>query len=254
VPNQADKPKNNYTLKLGSWYFAPRLKLTIIALLLFFILVYLGIWQLQRAQYKQNIFAKLEAKSKATPKVLNDLQDPTLEQDCFTPITVEGVYLNNYTILIDNQMHDHKAGYRVITPMHVPHSPNWLLVDRGWIAAEPDRAHLPKIELVFGLKQITGIINTIRSGIVLKKDQVADEIKWPVVLQTLDYNLINEHLRHPIYHFVLQLNAKEPGSYAYQKIDYGVSRDKHLGYALEWFLLAFLLMMYYIIVSTKRRL
>ncbi len=253
MSNPKDKPKERYLLKLGSWYFAPRWKLTLIAVLTLFILVYLGFWQIGRAQQKQNIFKILHERTNAATIDLQQIPEPSLENNRFTPVQVEGLYLNNYTILLDNQMLDHKPGYRVITPMHIPKSMNWLLVDRGWIPLEKDRRQLPKIELIFGMKTIKGIINTIGSGILLEKEPEA-ALKWPIVLQKLDYDLIAKQLHHPIYPFVLQLNEKQPGSYAQVPIDYGVSYEKHLGYALQWFLFAFILIMYYIIVSTKRRL
>lgn len=247
------KQNEKHLLKVGNWYFAPRLKLTAITILLISILVYLSLWQVGRAYEKQNIFHNLQKQSQAEPIQLSDLKEPSLENNRYTPITTEGVYLNNYTILIDNQMHDHKTGYRVITPMHVPHLDKWILVDRGWVATGASRAELPKIDVVFGMKKITGVINTIGSGIVLQKDKAVEHIKWPIVLQNLNYELITTQLHHPIYDFTLQLNEKQPGSYEYGKITYGISSEKHFGYALEWFLLALLLLTYYVVVSTKRR-
>lgn len=252
MSNQIEKPKHIFCLKIGSWSFAPNFKLTVIVILLISILVYLGFWQIGRSHYKQNISQELGSKVQTKSVDLKSLVDPTLAKDRFTPVYVEGVYLHNYTILIDNQMHDHKVGYRVVTPMHVPRSENWVLIDRGWVPANKDRSQLPKIDVVFGLMEVQGIINNISSGIVLQKDKANDELKWPIVLQSLDYDLIAIQLHHPVYKFVVQLNENQPGAYVHAKTSFGLSSNKHLGYAVEWFFLALTVLIYYIVVSTKR--
>lgn len=252
MSNHEDKQVKKLRLQIGSWCFAPTLKLTITTAILFIILVYLGIWQIGRACYKKNIFQSIQAKTQASPVELITIKDPTLEKDRFTAVSFEGVFLNNFNILIDNQMLDHKVGYRVLTPVHSPLLDKWVLVDRGWIPAGPDRKQLPNIGVIFGFKDVTGIINTISTGIALVNDKVVEDPHWPLVLQQLDYDLIAAQLKHPVFAFVVQLPQKHPHSFTYPPLDFGISSDKHWGYAFQWFILAFILLMYYVIFSTKR--
>lgn len=237
MSNHEKKLNQKYTLKLS-------LKLSLITLLLSFILVYLGTWQIGRAREKENILVRLAQKSKLPAIKLEHIKDPALIQDRFSNVTVTGVFLNNYSFLLDNQMLDHKVGFRILTPMQTPKLTKWIIVDRGWIPRNTDRNIIPKIESIYGLQEMVGIINTIPSGIILKKDSVNPSTAWPRVIQRIDYELLSQDLKHPIFDFVVQLNTNG--------IDFGISSSKHMGYAMQWFIFASILIIYYLIVSIKR--
>lgn len=244
MSNAEENLKPKYSLNLGPWCFAPGIKLSIVTLTLCIILVYLGIWQLNRAAYKQNIIQKLQTKIDTQPIQLRFIQYPSLEKDQFTPVMFDGVYLNKYTFLLDNQMLDHKVGFRVLTPFQSPGLDKWVLIDRGWVPLDKDRQNLPKIEDIYGVKSIKGIINTISTGIILQKDTPSLIPNWPIIIQNLDYNFISAQLQHQIYPFIVQLDAPT---------EFGVSSHKHWGYAAQWFIFALLVVVYYVIASTKRR-
>jgi surfeit locus 1 family protein len=251
--NQKENLNPKYTLDLGPWRFAPRLGLSIITLCLLFILVYLGLWQMARAAYKENIFSVSQQKINNPSIDLKLISEPTLDKDRFTPISIDGVFLNNYTFLLDNQMFNHKLGFRVITPVQAPYLNKWVLVDRGWVPQDKERSKLPTIDTIYGLKHITGIINTISTGILLKKDELSPNSNWPLVIQSLDFEYIAKQLNHQVFDFVQQLNANEAGAYQMPPLDFGLKSTKHVAYAVQWFFLATVLLIYYFIVSTKRR-
>lgn len=245
--------KYQFSLNFGSRCFAPSLKLSIITLVLFCILVYLGIWQIQRALYKNNLLQTLQSRVQETPKELSVISEPSLEKDRFKHIDVEGVFLNNFTFLLDNQMLDHKPGFRVLTVLQSPRLEKWLLIDLGWIPLGNSRAELPDIPIIYGVKKINGIINTISCGTVLQADDTETNNTWPNVIQNLDYSYIESKLRHPVYEFVIQIQAADFNYFPYPPIDYGFNSDKNWGYAFQWFIFALLVLLYYLINSIKRR-
>jgi len=237
---------SNRTTKLKSKYsFTPSLKLSIVTLLLFLILVYLGTWQIGRAHEKQNILLNIQKKTKLPPVKLETMSNPGLINDRFTPVTIKGVFLNHQTFLLDNQMLNHKAGFRVLTPMQTPKLKNLILIDRGWVPANTPRTILPKIETIYGMQEINGLINSAASGIILKKDLVNLSTNWPVIIQSVDYEFISQQLQHPLYKFVIQLQSSN--------VDLGISPAKHLGYAMQWFIFASLAIVYFLIASIKRK-
>lgn len=236
-------PDSEFNVKIGSWRFVPRLKLSIFALILFIILVYLGNWQLHRASQKKALATAVETKINSVAVKLSTIAEPSLDKDRFLPVTVAGVYMNQYTFFVDNQIVNRRPGFKVLTPLHSPQLNKWVLIDRGWIPMPPDRQHMPEIEPVFGLQYIRGYINNIATGVALEKDKLQAEPSWPLLIQEFDYNFISEQLQHPIYNFIIQ--TEKPSSDIFNS-------DRHIGYALQWFTFAILVLIYYVVMSVKR--
>jgi surfeit locus 1 family protein len=239
-------------IKLGVWHFTPKLKLSIISLILCSILAYLGTWQLDRAAYKKNISAHLQEKTNNFLVALESLQDPNLTTDRFTKVQFAGQFINELTFLLDNQMYNHKPGYKVLTVAKSQQLEKWVLVDRGWIALGTNRNSLPEITALEGNVQVDGIINTIPTGIALQKDTLTLNQTGPFVIQTLDYKLLNTVLPHEIFDFVVQLQSTDLTSYTITDINFGVSQYKHMGYAVQWYCFALLVLIYYMIVTIKK--
>lgn len=253
MSNEDKTERNQFSISFGAWQFEPKLKLSIISLLLILILVYLGVWQLFRAHEKKILYLQLQQKSTQRPILLQTIDQPSWRSHRYTSVLIDGVFLNQYTFLIDNQIYKHQPGYRVITPVQTPQVNEWILVDRGWIPLGIDRQHLPEVEPIFGLKDIRGVINTIPSGIVLKDDQIQDFPKWPLVLQKVDYSLIEKQLHHPVSDFVIQLQSSDLIQYSIPPLEIGLAPTKHIGYALQWFTFAVMAFIYYVIASSRRR-
>lgn len=231
-----------------------KFRVTSIFFLSFFcILAYLGTWQLYRAQEKKNIILQMQERMHTTPIMLSSLVNPELEKFRFTPVVVYGIYLNKYTFLLDNQILNKQAGYRVITVVQSPSLEKWVLVDRGWIARGKDRQKLPEIKDVYGMKTFVGIINTISSGIVLEPDKYSANSNWPIVIQSLDLSFIAHSLHHNIYDFVVQLEPADLTTYKNPPINFGISSNKHLGYAIQWYFFACLTLVYYLYFFVKQR-
>ncbi len=246
-------PRNKSYIRIGPFYYKFRLRASILTVFALIILIYLGCWQLNRAQYKQYLMLSLEQKITNIPVMLHKISEPTLIKDRFTPVYIQGTYLNKYTFLIDNQMHDHQAGYRIITAFQSPYLDKLVLIDRGWIARTSDRNVIPPIKDIYGIQKIEGVINHVTSGITLTKEEQSELTSWPYVIQTLDYQAIQKHLPKSTFEFVVRLRYPEDiAAYKLPPIDFGLPSNKHLSYALQWFSFALLLIIYYIVLSFKR--
>jgi len=91
----------------------------------------LGAWQARRAEEKRALGANL----------------PRVE--------ARGVFLPEHTVLLDNKIRNHRAGYEVLTPLRM--SGESVLVNRGWIAAGPSRDVLPAVRTPAGEVRIEGV-------------------------------------------------------------------------------------------------
>lgn len=95
------------------------------------ILVGLGVWQLQRLEWKTNILAQIDAKIAAAPVALP--ADVTAEDDKYLPVTVTGRLLAPEALVLTS-MEDAGAGYRVIAAMEVTGSSRKIMVDLGFVS------------------------------------------------------------------------------------------------------------------------
>ena len=94
------------------------------------ILVSLGIWQLERLQWKRGILAEIDRAEAAAPVPLSDHPLP------FTRVTVSGHFRDDMHALYGDDVRDVPGGTamgaQLIEPLERPgHEP--ILVDRGWV-------------------------------------------------------------------------------------------------------------------------
>ena len=90
---------------------------TIAYLLLLPILLALANWQYDRAQQKQQLLAAIEKNSAAESIYIDDLASIAMPKSRYKKIQLTGKYDQQHQFLLDNQIHEGKAGYFVITPL-----------------------------------------------------------------------------------------------------------------------------------------
>ena len=95
------------------------------------ILVGLGVWQLQRLDWKNGILAQIDAKIAAVPVVLPDTVSP--EADKYLPVTLSGRLIGPEALVLTS-IKDSGAGYRVIAALEVAGSGRKIMVDLGFVA------------------------------------------------------------------------------------------------------------------------
>lgn len=91
------------------------------------ILVSLGVWQMQRLDWKLGVIADIDARIEAAPIPLPDVLDP--EGDTYLPVEVRGVIGQDYLRVLVSQK-EIGAGYRIISPFDM--GGRRVLLDRGF--------------------------------------------------------------------------------------------------------------------------
>lgn len=232
--------------------FRPRLVPSIAAAVLLPLFLFLGYWQLQRAEEKRQLQGEYDARANG-PAVLVEgrLQRP--EELQFYRVIARGYYETDYQVLVDNRVHQGQAGYHVITPLRLVDSPVRLLVNRGWVALGASRERLPAVEAPAGLQQITGVA-TVPSEkyFTLEKPELPGG-NWQRVWQNLDLNRYAGAVPFPVQPVVVLLAPDSPaGGFVrdWGRLDAGIS--VHQGYAFQWFLLAAALLALYLFLSWRR--
>lgn len=221
--------------------FRWRLNLKVLAFTAVFLplMLSLGFWQLSRAEEKREILEAREQRIN-TPAVALEALAADAERQ-FTNAEARGQIDNQRTFLEDNQIRRGRPGYEVLTPMRVElnGSEQWLLLNRGWIAAGVDRSTLPEIPPM--QDQIASGYLHIRSKhkLVLREAPWPEDT-WPLVIQKIDLKKIEQKLGLPVYPYVLRVTDAGSLNSPEQLFDkqwtlVSVQPEKHTGYAVQWF-------------------
>jgi len=229
----------------GRWQrVAPNLAL----LVLLPLLLWLGDWQLDRAEQKRGLVAA-HAAAAATP--------PTPYAAAlarFTRVAAAGRWDDAHQFLLDAAVHEGQVGYRVLTPLLLADG-RWLIVDRGWVPGDPARRAPPTIALQSETAAVTGLIDDFpRAGIALASADPVRDAPWPRVVLYPAVEALADALGHPVEPVLIRLDPAAADGYARGFApDFGVSRARHLGYAATWFLLALTLVVLWLRAMFRMR-
>jgi len=233
--------------------FSPRLLPTITVLLLLPLLISLGFWQLQRAEFKRTLLASYDTNRNAKPLALKDAPN---QPENFIPIHIQGHYDNQHSILVDNVIIDHQVGYYVVTPILLSREfhRQAILINRGWIPRGASREHLPKVSAVIEPVALEGFVSYPNPKPFLLND--ADEkqpISWPLRVPALKLKQLENKLGYSLYPYLLKLKAEEKTGFKRNwQPTLRMGPQKHEAYAFQWFALALTLLVLYLMVSFRR--
>jgi surfeit locus 1 family protein len=126
-----------------------------------FMCLKLGGWQVQRMHWKNELISKLE-QSKTTPPAPLNLKDYDDKRDLFKRITAKGEFLNRQEIYLGGKYlsesrDKHQIGVHIITPFKLT-SGEVILVNRGWVPQDK-RSFMERPESgINGEVELEGII------------------------------------------------------------------------------------------------
>jgi len=192
---------------------------------------------LQRQAATASITAPLDQKAL--------LATPDSPSSRYLRVQLKGSFLNEYSILLDNKIKNGQVGYHLITPVALTDR-QWLLVDRGFIPAGPKRADLPKIPSVLGEVTIEGYLDFSYRNPFISNPLETQKIQWPLRMQHLDLPLLGSLWHKEIFPMLVIFNSKAPSA------TYGMTPQKHLGYAVQWFALSLTLLLFYLFTHLRR--
>jgi surfeit locus 1 family protein len=213
----------------------------------------LGAWQVQRANEKQQ-FLDLEVKrvNESVQMVSETPNDATALR--YKKATVTGHYDTTKQFLLDNQIDKGKAGYFVFTQFKLENSNKVILVNRGWIPLIEPRATLPNVDFQADDETtLSGRINTFPS-IGLKLDGANQPTQTnPAIVGVIDTQVLATHTGYELFNFQLELDANSPNGFKREWATAKIMQpEQHLGYALQWFGLAFVLTIIFIKFGLKK--
>lgn len=229
-----------------------------------------GVWQLGRAKQKEAMQAQWEARAAlpalAAADVFTSAVDakPRQEREDLLlqrVVTLQGRWLPEHTVFLDNRPLYGRAGFYVLTPFVEAASGRWLLVQRGWVPRDVrDRSRVPPIETTRGPQNLTARVAAAPSraldlgGGEALAPGVAQDGATPRIRQNLELAAYARELGHPLWDFLLlqvgdDAHTTPTGGMTALLRDWPAPQfgiEKHLGYAFQWFGLALLIASLYV--------
>jgi surfeit locus 1 family protein len=239
-------------MRIGGFDFNPGLWPTLATLATLSLLLGLGSWQLDRAAWKQALIDTERETAGQSPQPLLAVVEAGGVLD-FRPVLARGRYELDRQLLVDNRIHEGRAGYHVLTPLRLEGYDGVVLVNRGWLPMGRTRADLPPLPGPDGVVPVAGTIARLPEKI-FRLDAAEERVTgWPQVIQHVDFAAIEQRLGHAVLPVILQLANEDPHGFTRDwKPVYGITPDKHHAYAMQWFTLALVLVLIYAGVNTRR--
>lgn len=207
-------------------------------LVLFFVCLAAGDWQLHRAAQSRNLAAEVEAKAHLPPLHLDQPTRITAASR-YRRVMVSGVFESAGQILVDNQSFQGQAGYHVITPLRFASNEAPLLVNRGWVPMGPDRRVLPSVEPPSGPVEIGGVLDVVPGPRFSLGSASQPGPWWGNRWAYLDLDYYTKVMGSVLRPYVLLMNTKERYGYArfWSRFEtlYYEKYHMHVGYAIQWF-------------------
>ncbi|ART82317.1 hypothetical protein CBP31_06535 [Oceanisphaera profunda] len=186
----------------------------------------MGGWQLSRAEEKRQLLAEWQQRRNSD---ISLAQASAMVIPFGYRLTTHGRYLAGKEVWLDNQIQAGRVGYRLIRAL--PTAQGLLMVDTGWQPADADRRQLPAIAAITPPIPLSGhLIRPYQAPISL--GQFTFIPSHPLV-PSLAPALLTQIWGEPVLPFVLKLSAEHE---QWQPVVMGPER--HLGYAVQWFLMA----------------
>lgn len=224
---------------------------TIATLCLLAILFYLGCWQINRGTIKKNYRIEMEKTSNLPARSFNQVKNLPYSEIKFKEVSLD-VNFTGHKIFLDNYTQNKQIGFRLIAPAKINAGRKLVLIDLGFIPALNMKRELPDFQLPNKL-HIQGKIYKVATGITLSNNIIETNDKLNYRLQTMEYGLLATSLGQDFYNYLIIPNNSISPTLSKIPIEFGISPQKHYGYAFQWFSIAACLMVYYLITVLRKR-
>jgi len=203
-------------------------------------------WQVNRGEEKAARQALLEARLADAPLRLTGMV-ASPDNLLYRHVRAGGRWLAERQIFVDNQIHDGRAGFNVVTPLQIDGTTDAVLVNRGWVARGPSYPRPPQAALPDGHVEVSGLATRPPARYLeLSGDTVSDGV-W----QNLSIERFRERTGLAVLPVVILQEGGGNGLVPVrERPDAGIA--KHHEYALTWLALAVTALVLWVALNLKR--
>jgi surfeit locus 1 family protein len=219
--------------------------MTVFVVIMLPVVLVLAFWQLERAAekrgYQERYFDRLGMLPVAPPVPLADAD--------FLRLRLDGSFLPGEHYLVDNKILDGQAGYWVVTRFSAADGRIFLL-NRGWLAAPDSRDRLPDVVTPSAAVRVTGVVwpDTGLTPLLAADPWPA---QWPKRVQRLNVARMAGD-EASVVAAEIRLEPGQPGVFDAAPVDATFQPERHHGYAVQWFGLAVVLAVGFVLFGFSR--
>lgn len=242
-------------------------RLTLVTALLLPGLIALGFWQLDRAEEKEMLAQRQAMRAVAPAQPLAELpvdagDSSPLSRDtadaallAFRTAEVSGYFHLEALVLRDNQLRDGRYGVDVLGLFFDRPSDRWVLLNRGWVPADPARRTLPDIAIPEGDFTLIANVYVPPGEPYTLGEERFEALSWPVLVQDPGaealHRALESNLGGTLFPFALRLQPDQPTGFRRDWPLMNSSPARHRGYALQWFTMAAALLLLFLLRSSN---
>lgn len=213
------------------------------------LLIGLGVWQIERLHWKEDLIARVESRMAAPAASLDDVLVQGLANAEWRHVSVRGTFLNNNEVYLFAPSLAGEPGYHVVTPLIVQGGDYAILVDRGFVPNDLKDPRTRK-QITDGEAWITGVVRLSQPpGLFTPVPDIASRVWY-----TKDVGAMAEEAGVTLLAPIIIEADGTPGAGAYPRG--GQTRadfsNNHLQYAITWFALALVLTVVYLLYHHRQ--
>ena len=161
-------------------------------------------------------------------------------------VAMRGTLVAKHTVFLDNKVHRGRAGYHVVQPLRLADGSH-VLVNRGWVAADPRRERLPEVRTPAGEVAIEGV-RLARFPRAMSAGPRAEGPVW----QNLEFGEFSAWSGLPLAPYALEQHSPLEDGLVREWPRADAAVDKHRSYALQWYSLAALSVALFFVLGFRR--
>jgi len=217
--------------------------LLVLAILLILAMLRLAVWQMDRAEQKQVLLDQVALRAQQSVVSLASLVDNfDSSQHRYTNVLIDGHYLPEKSVYVDNNVIDGQVGYQVFTPFEVLGADVHVMVNRGWLPVGDSREQLPSFTTSTEPLTLNGRLNNPPAQPPLWNDSYP--VSQGPVWAYLPINEYASQMQLKLLPLVVELAPQQTAAskneqfvVKWPKID-DEWVAKHKGYAFQWLMMA----------------
>lgn len=211
----------------------------------------LGNWQERRAAQKIALQVQLAERSAQPPLELTG-GTSTVPQE-FRRVSMRGQFVPGFPVFLDNRPYQGRAGYFLVMPFKIEGADQYVLVGRGWLPrAAGEIGHAPSYQTPTGRTRVEGTMR-LDLGHVMQLGTAAP-ITPNAMVQNVTVNQVARASNLPLLPFFIeQAGPPQPDDALVRDWPApALGVERHQGYAFQWYALAAMAVVFFVITGFRR--